>query len=300
MNEESWEAFGARLRERREERGLSLRDISGRTRIPLGVLEALESGDGSGLPAPVFAKGFLKSYALEIGLEPSEVIRDYRALVQEIDEPLPIPVTARAAAGQGSFWGVIILVLILVLGAAGGGIYYYFFYAPRQAVQPAGTAAIEPKAEPVDEPRPPAEPIAAEEPGDSKPVAPDSEEEKEETDQTGETAPEEGAALDEKPGAPVDESPAPDESLVAKPRPGGHELKMVFSQTTWVRVTLDGKTIRQGLFSPGASKTWTAEKQFVIRVGNAGGVRLFLDGQALDSLGPSGRVVDLTLPPDDN
>ncbi|MDY6851605.1 MAG: DUF4115 domain-containing protein [Thermodesulfobacteriota bacterium] len=309
MNEESWEAFGARLRECREDRGLSLRDISGRTRIPLGVLEALESGDGSGLPAPVFVKGFLKSYALEIGLEPSEVIRDYRTLVQEIDEPLPMPVTARPAAGRGSSLGVIILVLVLILGAVGGGSYYYFFYTPRQVVQPAGTTAIEPKTEPVDEPRPPAEPIAAEEPEAevSKPaaletsaMALESEKEKKETGQAGETDPEEGGALDEKQKPAVDESPAPDESLVAKPRPGGHELKMVFSQTTWVRVTLDGKTIRQGLFLPGASKTWTAEKQFVIRVGNAGGVRLFLDGQALDNLGPSGRVVDLTLPLDGN
>lgn len=308
MNEESWEAFGARLRERREERGLGLRDISGRTRIPLSVLEALESGDRSSLPAPVFVKGFLKSYALEIGLEPSEVIRDFKTLAQEIEEPLPIPVTARAVAGRGWPLGVIILVLILVLGAVGGGIYYYF-YAPQQAVQPAGTAAIEPRAEPVDKPLPPAEPAAAEEQGAgaSKPVAAetsapasDSEEKKEETAQTEETASEEGGALDEKPGAPVDERPAPDESLVAEPRPGGHELKMVFSQTTWVKVTLDGKTIQQGLFLPGTSETWTAKKRFVIRVGNAGGVRLFLDGQVLDRLGPSGRVVDLTLPPDDN
>lgn len=54
----------ARLRQ-----GLSLAQISGRTRIARPLLEALESEQWARLPAPAYVRGFIRLYAKEVGLD---------------------------------------------------------------------------------------------------------------------------------------------------------------------------------------------------------------------------------------
>ncbi|MBU2547258.1 MAG: helix-turn-helix domain-containing protein [Proteobacteria bacterium] len=83
MSERPLEALGRRFTEAREKRGRSLREIADKTRIQLGTLEAIESGDHSALPAPVFVKGFLRAYALQLGLDPNEIILEYRTPAPE-------------------------------------------------------------------------------------------------------------------------------------------------------------------------------------------------------------------------
>lgn len=61
--------LGAELRDARLARGLSLEDAQRATRIARRYLEALENEDFSVLPAPVFARGFLRSYAQFLGLD---------------------------------------------------------------------------------------------------------------------------------------------------------------------------------------------------------------------------------------
>ncbi len=77
---------------------------------------------------------------------------------------------------------------------------------------------------------------------------------------------------------------------------GPHELRMVFDRETWVRVVVDGSKTQHGLYGPGMNETWTADKSFSVRVGNAGGVQAYVDGQPLPSLGAPGEVVNLELP----
>src|SRR5437870_2737375 len=69
--------FGGTLREARERRGVSLRQIANATKISVGVLEALERNDISRLPGGIFSRAFVRSYAAEIGLDPEEVIREF-------------------------------------------------------------------------------------------------------------------------------------------------------------------------------------------------------------------------------
>src|ERR1700752_5217382 len=68
--------FGGRLRAARENRGVSLRQIAARTKISVGVLEALERNDISRLPGGIFTRAFGRSYAIEVGLEPEEMIQE--------------------------------------------------------------------------------------------------------------------------------------------------------------------------------------------------------------------------------
>lgn len=61
-------AVGERLKKAREAAGYSLADVSARSRMPVRVLERLESGDWASLGAPVFVRGQVRAYARVLGL----------------------------------------------------------------------------------------------------------------------------------------------------------------------------------------------------------------------------------------
>ena len=91
--------FGAKLRQAREHRGVSLRQIAGATKISVGVLEALERNDVSKLPGGIFSRAFVRSYASEVGLDPDETIRDFVAeFSSEGGGALPPPLQVAAPA----------------------------------------------------------------------------------------------------------------------------------------------------------------------------------------------------------
>jgi cytoskeleton protein RodZ len=71
--------FGSKLREARERRGVTLRQIANATKIAVGVLDALERNDISRLPGGIFGRGFVRSYAIEVGLDPEKTIQDFIA-----------------------------------------------------------------------------------------------------------------------------------------------------------------------------------------------------------------------------
>src|SRR5919112_5208946 len=71
--------FGAKLREARERRGVSLRQIANATKISVGALEALERNDFSRLPGGIFSRAFVRSYAVEVGLDPDATIQEFLA-----------------------------------------------------------------------------------------------------------------------------------------------------------------------------------------------------------------------------
>ena len=65
---------GVEFRDARRARGLSLDDCQRATRISRRYLEALEEDDYAALPAPVFARGFLRSYAQYLGVDATTLI----------------------------------------------------------------------------------------------------------------------------------------------------------------------------------------------------------------------------------
>lgn len=65
------------LRHARERMGLSLRDVADRTKIRAAILDAIENNDADRLPPPIFARGFVKAYAREVGLDPQMVAGRY-------------------------------------------------------------------------------------------------------------------------------------------------------------------------------------------------------------------------------
>ena len=69
--------FGGSLRAARERRGLSLRQIANATKISMITLEALERNDTKRLPGGIFSRGVVRSYALEVGLDPESTIDEF-------------------------------------------------------------------------------------------------------------------------------------------------------------------------------------------------------------------------------
>ncbi|MEW5722796.1 MAG: RodZ domain-containing protein, partial [Thermodesulfobacteriota bacterium] len=257
MSESGFAALGRRLREKREELGFSLREVSEKTRVPLHVLENIEAGDATGLPAPVFVKGFLRSYAIEIGLSPEEVIQEYKFHNPEADTGVAVPITARKGAHQGygpGFWlGTIFLLLLGLIALA---VYYYpdwkdwgpfgeLFSEAQQTIegqlspQPPQPVAEAVQPEPASPPQPQPEPQPQPQPEPAPAPAP----------------------------PPAEEPPA------AEPPAETHELTMVFDQVSWVQVVIDNDKMQHGLFGPGTTKTWKAKEGFFLRIGNAGGVK---------------------------
>src|SRR5678816_2068499 len=69
---------GDLLQAARERKGVDLYRAERDTKIRARHLAALESGDYAELPGAVYTKGFLRNYALYLGLDPEEVIRQWK------------------------------------------------------------------------------------------------------------------------------------------------------------------------------------------------------------------------------
>ena len=102
-------SIGPALRHAREKRGLSLEEVEQATKIRPRYIEGLEREDYDMLPAPIYIRGFLKTYATFLGLDGealSKEMQQSRGNVEEtrvdhppeIEEPLPV---ARALSGSG-------------------------------------------------------------------------------------------------------------------------------------------------------------------------------------------------------
>jgi cytoskeletal protein RodZ len=77
---------------------------------------------------------------------------------------------------------------------------------------------------------------------------------------------------------------------------GGVNVELVASRgTTWLYATNEnGEVLFSGQVRQGATKTFSAAKQVNLRVGNAGGVDISVNGKDVGSIGANGDVVNVT------
>lgn len=116
--------LGETLRRARLARGITIEDAERVTRIPRKYLEALELENYTILPAPVFARGFLRSYAAYLGLEPSELLPFFP--VGHVEEPTLDPLPEVKEPRTWNMSGVIgvgviglLIMLVIVLYSVG-------------------------------------------------------------------------------------------------------------------------------------------------------------------------------------
>ena len=87
--------------------------------------------------------------------------------------------------------------------------------------------------------------------------------------------------------------------LSPKTEETGYDLEALATDTTWLLVTIDKTDSREILMKPGDSVRWHARNGFFLKIGNAGGVKLVLNGKEVGKLGEEGEVVKINLPEKD-
>jgi cytoskeletal protein RodZ len=111
--------LGNTLKQARESRELPLREIEWATKIKSSYLEALEAEDFENLPAPVYARGFLRTYARYLDLDPDPLIAEYNQQAVAANEivstrPAVRPDRRPFALTPGMIVGAVCVVLLAV------------------------------------------------------------------------------------------------------------------------------------------------------------------------------------------
>jgi cytoskeleton protein RodZ len=267
--------FGETLRGARLAAGRQLEELAGATRIPLRFLEALEAEDWSVLPEGVIGRGFVRLVARELSLPVEELLGKYRearpgegAAQRLIPPEGEWKVDFRRERGPGP----VLLTVLFLLGAALG----IWVWSPW-SVDIAPPVVEEPPSAPAEVTAP-----SPEEPPPQAPEAPSAT-----APEVAPSQPAETASATRPPAAEAAAVPALSES---------HRLEILAVEKVWVRVSVDGGRNRDRLLLPGQKEVLEARERATLRLGNAGGVRLSWDGEALKVPGTPGEVKSLVFP----
>ncbi|MBC5809828.1 MAG: helix-turn-helix domain-containing protein [Candidatus Eremiobacteraeota bacterium] len=250
--------LGDEFRAAREARHLSLSDVAEQIHIRSVYLESIERGDWTSIAAPVYVRGFLRSYARFLGLDAEEAVAAYNVILGESGVPLD-PVYPDTASRGPSVW--VWIAGIAALGLVAFVAYnYYQFQSAQNAAPPERHAALA-TAKPVARAASTAKPAMLA----SKP------------------APGTSAAASGAPGSP---EPIASGSVA-------NSVAVRVSSDSWMRVVVDGKQMLEAIVPAGTTKTFVG-KSVTIRAGNAGGVSVTAGGKDVGILGARGDVVERT------
>jgi len=300
------ETPGAYLKSKREALNISLQEISQVTRIRRSILEAIENNRYDLLPPKVFAQGFIKSYASYLGLDESEVIKRYSDLVEGPDTDVKTVEVRETSSPARFFFIMLVAVTGLLLAAA-------FLWRMNPRDKNAAESVPQQRADLTTTSimsitPPPGEPAegesgkdAAAAPAESAPpaiVAASSPATAVVERQPSETAAQPPSSSAEQ---PLTATVAQQAARTAEEPPADAAatplvLKIVASQNTWLRIQSDKQRPLAFTLNSGQTRTFNAVEKFTIRIGNAGGVDLFLNEQELGKPGKPGEVLELTLP----
>jgi len=143
---------GSVLREARQGFGRDVPQISAALRIRPAYLQAIEDGRYDALPGPTYTVGFIRAYSEYLGLDGVEMVRRFKqeseGLALKRDLSFPMPLTERSIPGGT------ILLFALILAICGYGLWYYLSSTDRARPERVGAvpSALLPKSK---EPAPP-------------------------------------------------------------------------------------------------------------------------------------------------
>jgi cytoskeleton protein RodZ len=259
------ETLGKYLRNQRESKKISLREVSKNTRVREHILRAIEEDQHDLLPAATYVKGFLLAYAKYLSLDPNDVLLRYERVLK--GEPVIQPPPQPSRSKQKILWNT--KQTWVVVGVIAASFIIFYLFSPYSSKPP-----IEPLPEKSVEGRPP---VAL-----SPPAAATT------------RAPEEKPVVEEK--KPLTPSPPVTATTsVQEKKPFSLQLKAV--QETWVSLQVDGQSEKEMTFKPGDGISVQATNRIRMKLGNAGGLDLILNGKPLGKFGKSGEVVALVITP---
>ena len=288
VSEDSARPLGEWLRKRREELGISLEQAQVDTRIRARYLQALESEEFAALPDLIVGRGFLRNYAAYLKLDPREAVGrlstggappEPEAVLSDGSNPFttgpfqPVPLHEMPSLGSRRAWlfGALAILVVALGVIAWWGI-------PRipqiwSWIKPGdGASAIAPtkKATGVSLPTATRTPLMA------SAAAPAS-------------------------VTPTRSAPTATLTLTFTPSPSftpsppvytGIFLELVFTNTSWIQVTVDSVRQEQGELPQGTYRSYYGKERIELRIGNAGSVTVTVNGENLGALGAPGEVVD--------
>ncbi|MCK4726964.1 MAG: DUF4115 domain-containing protein [Anaerolineales bacterium] len=266
--------IGSRLRQQREQLGLSIEDVERHTHLRVHYLKALEDGDFAALPSPVQGRGMLNNYAAFLGLDPDPLmLRFAEGLQLELQtkkaaqaptqpkrrttQPLSQPPSIFRKLLSAEFLLAAFLVVALGIFAVWGAAR---IFAMQEDTEPSPTAPsiadvlLAPStATQTYTPVPPTAtlPILAQVEG--------------QTDVLAEEILEEGG--------------------------DGARVYVTVRQRTWVRVIVDGEVELEGRVLPGNAYQFVGNDYVEILTGNAAGLQIFYNQRDFGPLGLYGEVV---------
>ena len=269
-NGQSTGQIGPILERKRREKGLSLKDVEQATKIRTRYLEGLEREDPTVLPDPVYARGFLKTYANFLGLDGdrlSRELRDRRAPrrerqlsreapdASEFEQPLLVPggvVDAERRRVSGGTILSVALALFVLVGVIGA----LYYVGSRSADSGANEAPEEPVAEQSDS----------------------------QSDSNSSPAP----SRNEEVGTESTTGTASDDAREATPQTVPVTVR-VLDAPAGLTVTADGVAVLDTFAQPGFSQTFDVQRVLTVSTGNAGSVEVEVGGQNLGRLGRAGQ-----------
>ena len=256
-------SFGHYLQMVRIEKRISLEEISRRTRIGMDVLRAIENEDLARLPADVFVKGFLRSYARLVGADGDLAVQRYLAFVHTTEERNRF--NRRLLTSGKRYWAklaaalflFVALVVMSVMLVSGG-----FSYWERHS--------------------------------DPAPQKQKTAEKQEENGATSNATPRGSNTVGHvSETASLSSVPVSVETPLPK---GNYLLKVLAVEDTWMKVIADDKESKRYRLHPGDRLELRAFSGFNLLVGNATGVKLSFNEKPVNIHGKSGQTVNLQLP----
>ena len=262
MADASAEPFGKLLLDARAARGMNLREVSASTKIAVSKLQAIERDEIESLPGGIFTRGFVRSYAEAVGLDPQDTLAKFEARFPDESSVATLHATIAGRANEefvrrqrtakGVIWLAVLAVPLVVwlLSAA----------IPDDIWSSVADAVVSGDAEPVSAP--------ASEPSPEPAFPP---------------AVESAARPDPAPVAPADSG----------------RLTMEISPTgdCWVVASADGDTVISRLLGEAEREVVVAQNAIELRIGDAGAFAFTINQRPGRSLGASGEVVNVRVTP---
>ncbi len=260
--------FGERLRQARERRGISLRQIAASTKISAAALDALERNDISTMPGGIFSRAFVKSYAAEVGLDPEETVREFLNRFDQDQPPTAQSVAVTRPAEEAEFEsrqriaGRVLLATVVGIPALALVLYFTIRGRSPRPPHPESLSAASSST--------PRDPLPAATPARD----------------AGGTTGSSGAA-------------APVASVTVADAPAATSVMLDLHPTAdcWVSLTIDGRKVFARIMHSGEHEVHAVRRDAVVEVGDAGAFAFSVDGREGKPLGERGQLKTLKLTP---
>jgi cytoskeletal protein RodZ len=273
-------SFGTRLMREREQRKITLEDISQSTKIRIRFLVAIEQEHFDELPGGILTRGFIRAYASHVGIDKEQAIADYLAATLA-NQPEPDPQqppepeirNRRDAVPRHVSWALLAAgLVILAVGFVMLG--YYKRELQRQNEVSAASS------------------LNQSDPQTGESAQPDNPEitqsSAKETVAMGSASSEQSASTShviDLVASREEERSAAASVPVTGTSPAAFSVLIRAREDAWVSIVAHGKRIMQDTLVAAAEISVKADDQVVIRAGNSGALDFFFNGQKLPTQG---------------